>query len=53
MREIDDAEIGRNAVHDTFAESDGVVDDAKIGHEDDGRRWGRLLRRKRAGGQEQ
>ena len=48
MCEIDDAKIGRDAVHDPFAESDGIVDDAKVGHEDDGGRW--LLCEKRAGG---
>ena len=36
--EIDDSKVGRDAVHDTFAEGDRVVDDAEIGHEDDGGR---------------
>ncbi len=50
MREIDNAEVGRDAVHDALAERHRVVDDAEIGHEDDGRRrlHGRLLRQKGA-----
>ena len=50
MREIDNAKVGRDAIHDAFAESDGVVDDAEIGHEDDSwrRLHGGLLRRERA-----
>jgi hypothetical protein len=55
MREIDYAEVGGDAVHDALAEGHRIVDDAEIGHEDDGwRRFnGRLLRRKRARDEEQ
>ena len=54
MREIDNAEVGRDAVHDALAERDRIVHDAEIGHEDDGwRRFdGRLLRQERAGDEE-
>jgi hypothetical protein len=52
MREIDDAEIGRDTVHDAFAESDGIVDHSEIGHEDyRGRGRGRGLRENWSGDQ--
>jgi hypothetical protein len=49
MREIDNAEVGRDAIHDALAESDRIIDDAEIGHEDHGWRRldGRRLRQKR------
>src|SRR5207245_5673097 len=40
MREIDNAEVGGDAVHYALAESHRIVKDAEIGHEDDG--WRRL-----------
>jgi hypothetical protein len=40
MCEIDNPEVGGDAVHDAFAESHRIVEDAEIGHEDDG--WRRL-----------
>ena len=54
MREIDNAEVGRDPVHDALAESHRIVNDAEIGHEDNGwrRLHGRLLRDKTARAQE-
>jgi len=44
MREIHDAQLGRNRVHHAFAERYGIVHHAEIGHEDDGRRgWRHAL----------
>ncbi len=54
MREIDNAEVGRDAIHDALAEGHRIVRDAEIGHENDGwRRFdGVLLCQKRAGDEE-
>src|ERR1019366_1426919 len=48
--EIDNAEMGCDAIHDALAEGHRIVRDAEIGHEDYGwRRFdGRLLRHERA-----
>ncbi len=48
MGQVDDAQIGRDAVHDAFAKSDRVVDDTEIGHEDESRRRRGPRRRLRA-----
>ena len=40
MGKVDNTQVGRDAIHDTLAESHGVIHDAEIGHEDDG--WRRL-----------
>ena len=51
VSEIDNAEIGRDPVHDSFTQRHGIVDDSKIRHEyNGGRRVNRgLLREKSAG----
>src|SRR5208337_2279967 len=48
MREVDDAEVRRDPVHDALAERYRIIDDAEIGHENNSWRWlyRRLLRQR-------